>query len=777
MAGKIRAFIARSLLTVKKYIFRNIGAYASEYSLEYLREKIFSMLSFLLSITMGPVMLYGAWLFYRGGNPVLAALEAISCAVILIIINTGVLSKYIKKVCTVLIFYVIGLILILYTGPSGAGLVSILFSFILALSFLGRKHNTILFCVNIAVTAAVTLLLYSGYLDSFNIVYYKPTWIINVLCLQLSIIAMYYVWDNIFSGLTGQLKLIEQSEEKYRMIAENTADVIWVLNAGTGKLTYISPSVEQARGYTAEEAMEQDLFDTMPPEDARKILADWRSSLALIEKEPGSLPVIVDQIRQYRKNGDLVWMEFSARFRFNESNELEAVGVSRDITERLRKEERIEYLSSHDPLTSLKNQNALRLFIRDADSGRTGSGTYSIIVIDIDSFRIVNDTLGHAAGDQMLIGLADHIRTAVGERGTVYRNAGDEFIVVIPSCIREEIRQISVELQTSISNQVKIKNRNFFLTASIGFCLGDTKKPLSDVLLDAGTALYMAKKKKNTIVAYDESMDQQKTRDTLLESDLNDALDKGEFELYFQPIIDVQSGAVDHAEALLRWNHPDYGMISPVEFIPIAERTKLIIPMTCWVINECCSKLNHWETLGIDNMELSINLSLAWFENRGSDISEFIVSTVRKAGVKPGSIKLEITESCLMYDPDEIISMFRTLKEQGLMLALDDFGTGYSSFGYMKDLPLDILKLDRSLTGVLDEDERDRMIVKTMITIAHGLDLQVVAEGVETVSQFEFLKTHDCDMIQGNLFSKPLSSDAFVEYYLLINKPKITIYN
>ena len=260
-------------------------------------------------------------------------------------------------------------------------------------------------------------------------------------------------------------------------------------------------------------------------------------------------------------------------------------------------------------------------------------------------------------------------------------------------------------------------------------------------------------------------MEKARTRDVILEQDLQFALEQNQFELFYQPIFNVRTGRIDQAEALLRWNHPVFGRVPPLDFIPIAERTRLIIPITDWVVRQACAKVAEWSRLGIEGIMVSVNLSILSIENRGDELADFIAAAITDSGISPSRLKLEITESTLVNDLDEIVAVFQKMKQIGVKLALDDFGTGYSSFGYMKDLPLDIMKLDRSLIGNIDVSEKEQMIVGSMVTIIHGLGLEVVIEGVETKEQLDSIMKFDCDYIQGYYFSKPLPADEFVRYF------------
>lgn len=422
-------------------------------------------------------------------------------------------------------------------------------------------------------------------------------------------------------------------------------------------------------------------------------------------------------------------------------------------------------LNTHDPLTGLLNRNALRLRKKDLSESESLSGKWSVITIDIDNFRMVNDAFGQRFGDQMIIDMSQKIISYVGDCGDVYHTDGDEFVIVLESTASERIQELAKQILHNLAKQIMITGRLYFLTASIGVCIGIEGEPLDQTIENADVALYLAKKNKNSVKLYTQEMEKARTRDAVLEDDLRCALDRGQLELYYQPIYDVRKGVINQAEALLRWNHPEFGRVSPVEFIPIAERTKLILPITDWVIQQACQQLAEWKALGIDGILVSVNLTFISFENRGDELTAYIVNAIKETGISPSNLKLEITESTLMHDSDEIIKVFHDLKRIGVKLALDDFGTGYSSFGYMKDLPLDIMKLDRSLISDIVMSEKEQMIVSTMITIIHGLGLEVVVEGVEEMAQYEILKQFNCDYIQGFLFSRPLPAEEFVEYY------------
>jgi len=443
--------------------------------------------------------------------------------------------------------------------------------------------------------------------------------------------------------------------------------------------------------------------------------------------------------------------------------------TSIDIREIKAKEAEILYLNQHDPLTGLMNRNALnQLTVQDHHGD--GNLVQSVLFINIDKFKLVNDVLGHQAGDNLLVQLADRIVALVGDQERVYRIGGDEFLILVPSLDLDELSALAKSIQQLIGRQIDIHQSAVLITASQGICIGKPGLSLEQTITRAETALYQAKKKRNAIAVYHDSMERARTRDVLLEQDLQSALEQNQFELFYQPIFNVHTGRIDQAEALLRWNHPVFGRIPPLDFIPIAERTRLIIPITDWVIRQACSKITEWSELGLEGLMVSVNLSILSIENRGEELVDFIGSAIRASGISPSRLKLEITESTLVNDLDEIVSVFQKLKQLGVKLALDDFGTGYSSFGYLKDLPLDIMKLDRSLIGNIAVSEKEQMIVGSMVTIIHGLGLEVVIEGVETKEQLDSIMKFDCDYIQGYYFSKPLPPDEFVRYFFSVTE-------
>lgn len=565
-------------------------------------------------------------------------------------------------------------------------------------------------------------------------------------------------------------KELEREKEKYRLLADSMADVIWVYNLKTNKFSYISPSIFNSSGYTVEEAMKLKFSDTLSPESLQNLMMDFERNLEHFLENPELNNNFIIEYQQFHKNGGLVWVETSYTFRNNELNENEVICSTRNIEERKRIESRIEYLNLHEANSGLLNKIAFRLFEEEWNRLEEPDYNFSIIYIDIDNFSKINDSLGHYAGDQLILEIAAKIKKLSTKTCKIYHYDGDEFLLVVFNNDPLEISIIAKQLAKVISQQIHINEYTYLLTASIGYDIAKIGTNIETVFKNATTALYVAKGTKNTIKAYSDEMADKQTHESRLENDLHYAIERNELELYYQPIFDVNTGRIEQAEALIRWNHPEFGLVSPIDFIPLAEKNRLIIPITDWVIHQACQTLALWDQEK-NPLTVSINISFVTIDNRVDELYSYLQQEILSSGIKPEQLKLEVTETSLVQDSAEIIRVFIRLKELGLSLALDDFGTGYSSFAYLKSLPLDIVKIDRSLVRNIEWDVKGRMIVESMITILHGLNLSVVIEGIENVNQFEILRSMKADSIQGYLFSRPLKLENFKEYYETSKNP------
>ena len=431
-------------------------------------------------------------------------------------------------------------------------------------------------------------------------------------------------------------------------------------------------------------------------------------------------------------------------------------------------EERISLLAYHDPLTGLPNRLLLTDRLAHAlASAKRRQGHVAVLYIDLDRFKNVNDSLGHAVGDKLLWEIAHRLNTCVREEDTVSRLGGDEFVIVLESLQdQEDAVSIANKVHKAFERPILVDNRMLHASASIGIAVYPNDGESAEILLqNADTAMYQAKAQgRNNFQFFAPFMNTHVRERLDLENTLREALERDEFELYYQPIVDLHSGEIVCAEALIRWRHPEQGLIPPDKFIPIAEETGFIVRIGDWVIDQACRVLSEWHAQGVQPPRLSVNVSPRQFRQPG--LADRIRHILDTHGVDARQIDLEVTESALMDHPELAARILRELKAMGLGIVIDDFGTGYSSLAYLKTFPIDKLKIDRSFVQDMLTDNSDREITLAVIALSHNLGLKVVAEGVEYPEQLEFLKKHRCDGVQGFFYSQPKPAGAFMEDFL-----------
>ncbi|MFD1954122.1 putative bifunctional diguanylate cyclase/phosphodiesterase [Paenibacillus thailandensis] len=445
---------------------------------------------------------------------------------------------------------------------------------------------------------------------------------------------------------------------------------------------------------------------------------------------------------------------------------LMAIHFNRMIDYRKEAEELVRHQATHDLLTGLPNRYGYNRYVESAGSAANKTGQTALLFIDLDRFKHVNDKLDFTTGDMLLKHIAKRIADTIGDNGKVFRFASDEFIVLLENVGHlHQAGRMAEDLLLEIAKPVVLQERVFYVTASIGMSLeAELNAETGDRLLkEADLALFTAKKQRNTCRLYTPSMNELPQKEVMLESGLYPALESNQFMLYYQPKVDLESGRIYAAEALLRWKHPEFGMVPPMEFIPIAEKTGFIIPLGEWVLREACRQVKRWEKQGLPQLSVSVNMSMIQFQQK--NIVHTIQSIISEEGVRPQQIELELTESIFMDNPDHTLRILHELKRLGLALSLDDFGTGYSSLSYLQSVPIHYLKLDKSFIHDIVSDYRKQMIFKSLVVIAHNLDLKVVTEGVETAEELDIIKGHQCDSVQGYLYSPPLPPDRFAELY------------
>lgn len=420
-------------------------------------------------------------------------------------------------------------------------------------------------------------------------------------------------------------------------------------------------------------------------------------------------------------------------------------------------EERNRKLAYGDYLTDLPNRVSFMEKIGEVMQSVHPDEAIGIFFIDLDSFKNVNDTLGHSYGDEMLIDVTDRLKQALDEGDYLARFGGDEFIILTQNVKDSgELEEKAKRIQNVFSYPFVLAAREFFITVSIGIVVAPKDGKNSQVLLkNADSAMYAAKKMgKNTYCFYDETINEALMDKMELQSELYAALEKKEFEVYYQAQIDVEKQVIAGFEALIRWNHPQQGLLLPCSFIGVAEETGLIVPIGAFVLEESISQLKKWHDMGYSDVTMAVNLSARQFND--PELVHMVILLLEKYQMEPSSLELEITETIAMSDLENTMSMIEQFKEAGIHISLDDFGTGYSSMNYLKHLPVDHVKIDKSFMDTALDSERDEKIVSTIISLAKTLDMEVIAEGVENKKQAVFLKKAKCNRIQGFLYSKPI---------------------
>jgi diguanylate cyclase (GGDEF)-like protein/PAS domain S-box-containing protein len=438
------------------------------------------------------------------------------------------------------------------------------------------------------------------------------------------------------------------------------------------------------------------------------------------------------------------------------------IHVARDITTQKKYEKQLEFQATHDLLTGLTNRVLLKDRLHQAISYAQRSGRIvALVLLDLDRFKVVNDTLGHALGDELLCHVANRLKQTVRDTDTVARFGGDEFVVMLTQIAKQDdVIAVIDSISAVLSTPYEIGERRFNLSASVGVSLYPHHSDDSDTLIRyADIAMYQAKKSGNSCCIYTSDMGLEGVDTLELENDLHQAVERGELSLHYQPKVSLRTGLIAGCEALLRWQHPQRGMISPAKFIPIAEQTGLIVPIGRWVIEEACRQTLSWQAAGLPPIRIAVNLSARQF--RLGDLADTVRGILDSFGVSSDLLELELTESMIMDDPERASKTLHELKSLGLHLSLDDFGTGYSSLNYLRRFPVDSLKIDQSFIHDVTTDPSGASVVASIVDIAHNLKLDAIAEGVETQEQLEFLVANECDAVQGYLFSKPLPAPEF----------------
>ncbi|OHC72748.1 MAG: hypothetical protein A3H93_16790 [Rhodocyclales bacterium RIFCSPLOWO2_02_FULL_63_24] len=549
---------------------------------------------------------------------------------------------------------------------------------------------------------------------------------------------------------------LTQQGAQFSKIYENTVEGIIIADHGT-LIRAVNPAFSIITGYAPEEVIGKTPALLKSGNHDKAFYQEMWSALEQHGKWTG-------EIWNKRKSGEIYpeWLNITV-IRDSQGSVSQYVALFSDITEHKRNEERLRYQAYHDGLTDLPNRlmfgENLELTIAQAE--RTGQQA-AILLMDLDHFKFVNDTLGHDHGDKLLLAVAERLKATLRKGDTLARMGGDEFTLLLPQIKdTDEIAAVIKKIVTNLTTPFRVGDDELTVTASIGISSypQDGTTP-EELLKNADSALYQAKEAgRNTYIFFTAAMTARAKERIVVENELRHALSSGEIEVFYQPKMRIRDQRITGMEALVRWNHPSRGLVGPKDFIAIAEETGQIIPLGKLVLEEACRQTVEWHRQGWDKLRVAVNLSAYQFRDEG--LFDAITHILEQTGIDPHLLEIELTESVVMHDAEASIELLLMLKRMGIGLAIDDFGTGYSSLSYLKRLPFDTLKVDQSFVRDVTTDHHSAELVRTIIGMAHGFKLEVIAEGVETQEQLDFLRKHDCDVIQGYLLAKPLTAREF----------------
>ncbi|MEU7905380.1 EAL domain-containing protein [Actinoplanes sp. NPDC049118] len=545
---------------------------------------------------------------------------------------------------------------------------------------------------------------------------------------------------------------LQASEARFRALVLQSSESVAVIDAET-TIRFQSESVERIFGYTPEMLLGLNLVQVVGRRAAPAIAAGIES----IKDQPLGVVVLEVPIRHH--SGRLRLAEMTITNLLHDPAVGGYVLNTRDIHDSRELQEQLMHEAYHDSLTGLASRALFRERVIEALEQSVRSDDVAILVLDLDGFKEINDSLGHAAGDALLLQVADRLRAAVREGDTVARFGGDEFGVLIESlAARADAEAVAGRIAGALEEHFVVGGRDLRVAVSIGLASGADADNVDQLLRNADLAMYRAKSAGGAgLAAYDPQMLSGLLQRLELEADLRLALERNELALHYQPTVDLRTGKIIGFEALVRWHHPTRGMVSPLDFIGIAEATGLIVPMGRWVLAEACRQAVAWGAGTTRRLKMSVNVSVRQFEH--GDLSATVAEVLAETGLPVDQLCLEMTESVLLTDTDENLTQLERLKALGVTLAMDDFGTGYSSLAYLRRYPMDILKIDRSFVDRLGGDREDEALVRTIVRLGKSLGMTTVAEGIEDQIQLAALRELDCDVAQGYLLSRPLPAD------------------
>ena len=566
-----------------------------------------------------------------------------------------------------------------------------------------------------------------------------------------------YVIISVVRDVTER-RAAEEELRRFRLAMDHSADMIVLIDRASMRFIDVNKTACRQLGYSREELLQMGPQDVLPL-TRQELEQDYDT---LIAGPPGEIDVIPSGMKSYYtcKDGSKLPFE-STRHVLRSGDTYIIAAISRDIRARLAIEEKVAYLAQFDALTGLPNRNLFQdRLVQAMALAKRNDWPMAVLFIDLDRFKLVNDTLGHSAGDKLLKEAAERLRSCIRSSDTVGRLGGDEFAALLSELsIPSDAGLVAQKFIDVLRRPFDLDGKETYVSASIGITVYPADSDSVEALImNADAAMYRAKEQgRNNYQYFTRDMNERALRRVQMEAALRRALHRDEFRLVYQPKASLATGRICGFEALLRWQHPDRGTVAPGEFIPVLEETGLIVPVGEWVLHSACMQIKAWEKGGLKVPPISVNLSARQFEQK--NLKDAVHRVLRETEVDPSLIEFEITESLLMNDPEGTARTLSSLKESGVRLSMDDFGTGYSSLGYLKRFPIDTLKIDRSFVHDISTDADAATLTRAIIHLAQNLRLKVVAEGVETEDQLAFLRSNGCDEMQGYLFAKPTDAE------------------
>ncbi len=562
-------------------------------------------------------------------------------------------------------------------------------------------------------------------------------------------------------GTISDITNAKNEEESLRLAAkvfENTNESILITDANNN-IVAVNEAFTRMTGYTLHEVIGQNpRFLSSGDYDPEFYRVLWRA----LETDGYWEGEIVDK----DKVGQRFYQNLAINVVKNEKDEVtHYIAISNDITERKEYDKNVHFLAYYDVLTGLPNRALMRDRLGQliASSHRDKS-EFALLFLDLDRFKYINDSMGHSTGDKLLQSVAQRLQACVREGDTVSRIGGDEFIVLLREVDAEGVKLVADKLLQTLATPFNLNGQVISTYASVGIALYPKHATDVDVLMkNADAAMYNAKENgRNNYKFFQPEMHFRANQIFLMEKDLRVAMEQDEFTLVYQPKVDLTSGKICGAEALIRWKHPEKGFISPADFIPVAEETGQIVPIGEWVLRTACWRFASWQKQGMQAFPIAVNLSIRQLTQ--PNLADLIEGVLKENNLKPELLELEITEGIMMGDTKKAMEFLLRMHKLGVQMSIDDFGTGFSSLSYLKNLPVNKLKIDQSFVRDIETDESDAAIVRSIINLGHRLDLKVVAEGVETVEQLDFLRIRGCDEVQGYFYSRPLVAGDFLKF-------------